>query len=178
MLERVSALASAHAYKSPVLTIAEDRGFTLTQAAGLSADFEKILTGLVGELPAKVGTATEANGRTLMRVGPQQFWIVGGERDDLAPKLAKVCAATPLSHSRTRILLDGAPARAVLAKGIAIDLHESVFTPGTFALTGLHHMPLVVHCTGPQRFHLYAMRTFALCVWEWLTDAALEFADH
>lgn len=178
MLERVSALASAHAYRSSTLTIAEDRGFTLTQAAGLSADFEKKLSGLVGDLPSAAGKSAASNGRTLMRVGPKQFWIVGAERDDLAPQLAKFCAATPLSHSRSRILLEGAPARSVLAKGIPLDFHESVFTPGTFALTGLHHMPLAVHCLGPQRFHLYAMRTFALCVWEWLTDAALEFADH
>jgi methylglutamate dehydrogenase subunit D len=178
MLERVSALASAHPYKSCVLTIAEDRGFTLTQAAGLSAEFEKKLAGLAGELPAKVGKAVESGGCTLMRIGPAQFWIVGSDGDDLAPRLARLCAATPLSHSRTRILLEGVPARAVLAKGIPLDFHDSAFTPGSFALTGLHHMPLVVHCAGPDRFHLYAMRTFALSVWEWLTDAALEFADH
>jgi sarcosine oxidase gamma subunit len=27
----------------------------------------------------------------------------------------------------------------------------------------------------PTRFELYAMRTFAANIWEWLTDAALEF---
>lgn len=178
MLERVSSLVSAHPYKSSVLTIAEDRGFALTQAVGLSADFEKKLAALADELPVKVGKAADADGRTLLRLGPKQFWLVGPEHDDIALPLAKFCAVTPLSHSRTRILLDGAPVRAVLAKGIPLDFHDSVFTPGTFALTGLHHMPLTVHCVGPQRFHLYAMRTFALTVWEWLTDAALEFADH
>jgi sarcosine oxidase subunit gamma len=177
MLERVSALASAHPYRSKLLTIAEDRGFTLTQAAGLTVDFEKKLASLVGDLPPEAGKAVDRNGRTLMRVGPKQFWIVAPERDDLAPQLAKFCAVTPLSHSRSRILLEGTPARAVLAKGIPLDFHPSVFTPGTLALTGVHHMPLAVHCVGPESFHLYAMRTFALCVWEWLTDAALEFAD-
>ena len=178
MLERVSALATAAPYMSRTLTIAEDRGFTLTQVAGLTADFEDRFAKLAGALPPRVGQAVESDGRTLMRVGPRQFWLIGGEHDDLTPKLAKFCAITPLSHSRTRILLEGAPARAVLAKGIPLDWHESVFAPGTFALTGLHHMPVMVHCTAPQRFHLYAMRTFALCVWEWLADAALEFADH
>ena len=176
MLERVSALATARPYKSSILTIAENRSFVLTQAAGVTPDFEGRFAKLAGALPPGVGQAVERDGRTLMRVGPRQFWLIGGEHDDLTPKLAKFCAATPLSHSRTRILLDGDPARAVLAKGIPLDWHESVFTPGTFALTGLHHMPLLVHCTAPQRFHLYAMRTFALCVYEWLIDAALEFA--
>lgn len=178
MLERVSALASAHPYKSRVLTIAEDRGFSLIQASGLSREFEPKLAKLVGPLPETVGRTSDHDGRTVMRIGPQSVWIVGAEHDDLSPQLAKFCAAVPLSHSRTRILLEGAPARAVLAKGIAIDFHDKAFTPGSFALTGVHHMPLVIHCTGPQRFHLYAMRTFALTVWEWLCDAALEFGDH
>ncbi len=63
----------------------------------------------------------------------------------------------------------------MLRKGIPIDLHESVFTPGKFAMTGLHHTPVLLHCTAEQRFELYAMRTFALDVWEWLEDAAKEY---
>jgi heterotetrameric sarcosine oxidase gamma subunit len=42
-------------------------------------------------------------------------------------------------------------------------------------MTGLHHTPVLLHCTAEQRFELYAMRTFAMNVWEWLEDAALEF---
>ncbi|MBI2720469.1 MAG: hypothetical protein HY245_16015 [Rhizobiales bacterium] len=176
MLERRSALATARPYTSPVLRMGEARGFTLTQAAGLSPDFEKRLAAVAGELPAKVGVAVASKGRTVLRVGPRQFWLVGPETDDLATKLMGVCAATPLSHSRTRIFLEGAPARAVLAKGMALDFHESAFTPGGFAMTGVHHMPLLVHCVSADRFDLYAMRTFAMSVWDWLADAALEFA--
>ena len=29
-----------------------------------------------------------------------------------------------------------------------------------------------VGCVGDDAFHVYAMRTFALAVWEWLVDAA------
>jgi heterotetrameric sarcosine oxidase gamma subunit len=61
-------------------------------------------------------------------------------------------------------------------KGIAIDFHPAVFTPGTFAMTGVHHMPLLVHCTGENSFHIYAMRSFAMSMWEWFSDAAAEFA--
>ena len=38
-----------------------------------------------------------------------------------------------------------------------------------FQFTGL------VHRAGADRYELYAMRSFALSVWEWLIDAALEF---
>ena len=80
-----------------------------------------------------------------------------------------------LSSSRTRIVLDGVAAVAVLKKGIAIDLGEQEFPPGAAAMTGLHHVPILVHRTGRERFELLAPRTFALTIFEWVEDAALEF---
>jgi sarcosine oxidase gamma subunit len=34
---------------------------------------------------------------------------------------------------------------------------------------------VLVHCAGENRFEIYALRTFALSVYDWLTDAALEY---
>ena len=177
MLERRSALASVAPYRSDVLQMNEARGFSLVQTAVFSKAAEKEIANITGRLPARVGIALEGNGRTLMRVGPKQFWFIGPAEDDLPAKLNGHCAVTPLSHSRTRIILDGAPARAVLAKGIPLDFHEAAFKPGHFAMTGLHHTPVLVHCVSRNRFELYALRTFAVSIWERLTDAALEFED-
>jgi len=177
MLERRSALANVKPYESSLLKMGEARGFSLTQVAGLGEGFKKAITPITGKLPSRVGIAVESNGRIVMRIGPEQFWFVGPEEeDDFAAKLGARCAVTPLSHSRTRIFIEGTPARQVLAKGIPLDFHASVFTPGMFAMTGLHHTPVLVHCASENRFDLYAMRTFAVSVWDWLTDTALEFA--
>ena len=178
MLERRSALASARPYVSAVLNIAERPGFTLTQVAGLSPDFEARLAAVVGTPPEKVQQAQVNGAHTLFRIGPAQFWIVGPETDDAPSRLEGQCAVTPLSSSRVRIALDGAPAREVLARLIPVDLHPSVFTPGTVALTGIHHTPVTVPCTGESSFDSSAMRTFALNVWEAVTDAARVFADN
>ena len=62
MLERRSALEAAKLYKSSVLEMGEVRGFSLIQVAGYAGD----------ELPAKVGSAVSINGRTIMRIGPDQ----------------------------------------------------------------------------------------------------------
>ena len=175
MLERRSALAIATPYRSSLLQLGEARGFSLIQVAGFGKAFEKTITPALGKLPAKVGIAIEHDGRALMRISPDQFWIIGREKDDIALELGPQVAITPLSHSRTRIFLEGEPARDVLAKGIPLDFHRSAFKPGMFAMTGLHHTPVLVHCISENRFELYAMRTFALTIWEWLTDAALEF---
>ena len=176
MLDRVSALAAATSYKSNVLEIHEARGFTLTQVAGLDDGFDAKLAVVVGEVPAKVGIVTEHDGRSIMRIGPAQFWIIAPDTDDIAGQLQGLCAVTPLSHGRTRIRLDGTPARDVLAKLMPLDFHGLVFTPGTFAMTGIHHTPVTVHCLSENRFDLYVLRTFALNVWEIITDAGLEFA--
>ena len=80
---------------------------------------------------------------------------------------------TPLSHSRTRITVEGPSAWELLAKGIPLDLHWEVFRQGQFALTGLHHTPVLLLHSAANRYEIFAMRTFALSVWEWLTDAAL-----
>ncbi|MCA3556070.1 hypothetical protein [Aestuariivirga sp.] len=178
MLERRSALASARPYAGAALRIAERPGFTLTQVAGLSPDFEAKLSDVVGALPETVARAQVNGDRALFRIGPAQFWIIGPETDDAAARLHGQCAVTPLTSSRVRIALEGAPARAVLAKLMPVDWDASVFTPGTVALTGLHHTPVTVHCTAGNAFDIYVMRTFSLDVWEAVTDAALEFAGH
>jgi sarcosine oxidase subunit gamma len=174
MLERRSALASAHPFAWAALTLGEVRGFTLTQVTGFG-NFETEVAALAGPLPATADRAVESNGRTIFRIAPHGFWFVGPENDNLAATLAGKAVVTPLSSSRSRISIEGRAARDLLSKGIPLDLHESVFVPGKFAMTGLHHTPVLLHCTAAQRFELYAMRTFALNVWEWLEDAALEF---
>ena len=177
MLERRSALASARPYASAKLAIAERPGFTLCQVAGLTPDFEAKLSSLIGPLPETASRAQVNGDHAIFRIGPAQFWIVGPEKDDLPARLEGLCAVTPLSHSRVRIALSGAPARAVLAKLIPVDVHAQVFTPGRVALTGIHHTPVTLHCTGEQSFDIYAMRTFALNLWEVITDAARAFSD-
>ncbi len=171
MLDRRSALSLAKPYASPVLQIGEARGFSLLQAAGPA----KAISPITGKLPTKVGMALEADSRTLMRTGENQYWIIGPENDAIAAKLDGIAILTPLSHSRTRIFIEGTPARDVLSKGIPLDFHPTAFNPGTFAMTGLHHTPVLVHCTNENRFEIYALRTFALSVHDWLTDAALEY---
>jgi methylglutamate dehydrogenase subunit D len=173
MLERRSALASATPYKSAALQIGEVRGFYLLQAAGDAKAIAKV----VGKLPARVGIAVERDARVIMCTGTNQFWFVGPGNDDLAAALRDVAMLTPLSHSRTRLYIEGLPARDVLAKVVPLDFHPTVVKPGMFAMTGIHHTPVLIHCVSGNRFEIYALRTFALSVYEWLTDAALEFAD-
>ena len=90
--------------------------------------------------------------RQLLKTGPEQFWILGPDADELAARLQAaidpgIGVVTPLSHSRTRILVEGAPARDLLAKGIALDLRAEVFRPGQFA-QALKNILAILACDG------------------------------
>ena len=161
MLKRSSALASGKPFVSALLTISEAPEFMLTQYAGTEKDLKKAL----GKLPAKIGIFQDG----LFRISPTQIWSLN------EPIAAPNCFVTPLSSSRTRIEISGSPARDVLAKCAAIDFHKNEFKAGTFAQTGIHHVPVFIHCVASEIFHLYVMRTFALSIWDYVTDAALEF---
>jgi methylglutamate dehydrogenase subunit D len=168
MLEVHSPLAHADVRSIGGVTVSEAQGFTLTQVAG----DEKALKKVLGKLPKDIGHALELNGRTLLRIGPKQVWILGD-----ALKQSEGVYLTPLSSGRTRFLVEGMRARAVMAACALIDFDTGHFEPGQFVLTGIHHTPVTIHCITENSFHIYALRTFALNVWEWLCDVA-EGLDH
>jgi len=188
MLERQSALAGVlgrggrnGADGKRRLKLGEQRGWSLTQLTGFAGrlgELAQLVRPLFGvDLPAKIGEVAPAASHQLLKIGPEQFWILGPRQDDLALRLqAEVApaigAVTPLSHSRTRIFVEGEAARELLAKGIPLDLHPDLFRVRAFALTGLHHTPVLLLRSAPERYEIFAMRSFALSVWAWLIDAA------
>lgn len=174
MLERRSALAGTKEIASGRVRLGEVRGFGLIQVAALERPALSAIAAVLGDLPQHP-FCVETNGRRIFHTAPHQFWIVGPEADDIGKSLDNIAIVTELSHSRTRILIEGPAVPELLAKVIEIDLHEAAFKPGMFAMTGLHHTPILLHRVTASRFEIYAMRTFASNAWDWLADAALEF---
>jgi sarcosine oxidase subunit gamma len=185
MFERRSALMArdvpAAVGEPTPLRIGEVRGFALVQAAAFAHTVEAlqgaVRSVLEVDLPKSVGTPTRGGGYCVFRVGPEQFWFVGPEDARVSSLSEAVLPAigsiTSLSHGRTRLFIEGPPAREVLSKGIALDLHPEVFRADACALTELQHTPILLHRTGQDRYELYVLRTYAAWIWEWLTDAAL-----
>ena len=161
MLDATSALGGETVFEREGIRIVEAPGFELTQIAGEEMNLKAAL----GDLPG-FGVAFQQNGRTVFRVAPAQYWVVGP-----APE-ASGCFITPLSSGRSRFLVGGSKARDVLASCAAIDFSAEAFEPGNYVMTGIHHTPALIHCVSGDSFHIYAMRSFALSVFEWLCDAA------
>jgi methylglutamate dehydrogenase subunit D len=162
MLEARSPLGAAARFEGEGLVLQEAPDFTLAQVAGN----EKALKAALGKLPSKVGVAIVQDGATLMRVGPDQIWVLGK-----MPEPVGGVHVTPLSSARTRILLEGPRSRELLASIALIDFSPSHFKEGQFVMTAIHHTPVTIHVIGPGSFYIYTLRTFALNTWEWLCDA-------
>jgi methylglutamate dehydrogenase subunit D len=163
MLEARSPLTSPETIAKNGITLTEAPDFALTQVAG----DDKALKKALGKLPKDVGKALEHEGRMLLRVGPKQIWVLG----DAVNAEAGVYV-TLLSSGRTRFLLEGPRARDVLSASALIDFQLSQLKPAQFVMTGIHHTPVLIHCVSAESFHIYALRTFAQNVWEWLGDIA------
>jgi len=173
VFERHSALAGV----SGSARIGESRGWALVQAAAFAtthAQFRQEMRAALGaELPTSVGTVVRVSERQLLKTGTEQYWIITRAGDRFAPVIpAEMGAVTSLSHSRTCMFIEGEDAGAILAKGVPLDFHPESFRIDQFALTGVHHTPILIHRSGAQRYEIYALRTYALTVWEWLEDAA------
>jgi heterotetrameric sarcosine oxidase gamma subunit len=163
MLDVQSPLGALARFEGNGVVLSEATDFTLTQIAGE----EKILKKALGKLPTKIGQVVEVSGRSLLRVGARQFWILGE-----APAQSEGMYITPLSSGRTRIQLEGPNARKVLAACALIDFSPAKFKPTQFVLTGIHHTPVTIQFIDGNTFHIFALRTFAQNVWEWLCDIA------
>lgn len=188
MLERRSALSSpgprAGKHEPQPLTTGEVRGFELLQVAAFehtaAALARNVRSALAVELPGRTDAPARAGALCVFKVGPERFWLVGPEDARIGPSLRDAVppamgSLTLLSHSRTRLFIDGPSAREVLSTGIALDLHADVFRCDACALTGLQDTPVLLHRTGLHRYELYVLRTYAQWIWDWLTDAALPF---
>ena len=165
------------------LRLSEVRGWHLAQLAVFAdhrGEFEQHIRACCGAgLPVELYRGVTSGDSHLVRITQQQYWWIAARNDSmvrLARELpASAGAVTVLSAGRVRLRITGPEAREVLAKGISLDLHPTVFQVGRGAQTGLHHTGVFLERVGDDSYEIYAQRTYAESIWEWLIDAALPF---
>lgn len=85
-------------------------------------------------------------------------------------------AAVDVSGQRISLTLRGRHVRDVLAKGCALDLHHTVFRPGSSAQTTLARASVVLLAgEDPGEFTVLVRQSFGTYLADWLIDAAEEF---
>lgn len=139
----------------------------------------------IATLPTTPSTVTDSTEASVIWFGPQEWLICstsrGGEELEAALRAAVAessGAAVDVSAQRTTLRLSGAHARDVLAKGSSLDLHPSVFGPGTAAQTmlGQANVVLIPLNDNGTDYRILVRQSFARYLAEWLIDATAEFA--
>lgn len=153
------------------LVLREQPDFTIVQLGWFDKADEKALRDAFGVSLPKAGIASAGEDWLLMRIAPRQVWVVAHSLNAELPELPVSIVQTPLSSGRSRMALTGAQARDVLSRCAPLDFHGDEFKPGQFAMTGIHHTPVLIHCFARDVFHIYALRTFARAVWDMVADA-------
>ena len=110
---------------------------------------------------------------------PGQWLAVGApcaSFADLPALLDGRAAVTDQSDARALVAIGGPDARDMLAKGLAIDLHPSVFASGSAAVTSLDHVGIQIwQVDAAPLFRLAVPRSYAGSLWSWLMAASAEF---
>lgn len=152
---------------------------------GVAADarFAAAVREVVGIAPPDVpNTVAEALGNVVYWLGPDEWLIVtpADRRADMELALRSALgdvrsAVTDVSGGQTMIVLRGAAAPEVLAKGCPLDLHPRVFDVGQCAQTHLAKAPILLRLVNTTpTFEIVVRRSFADYLWLWLQDAARE----
>jgi len=148
--------------------------------AQITAGISPLLGGPLPDSAVRAAeTATPSGGHLIMRIAPDQYWILGGETalDERlrAAVPADAGCVTSLDGARTRLLIEGSAARALLSRLVAIDLDPAIFPVLGFAQTPIHHIAGLLFRASADRYEFFALRTFAASTWEVLVDAAHSF---
>ncbi len=184
-LQRRSALAAAHEIDTgpPRLTLSERRPAALLRlfADVDDAGLASALSGLIGLVPPRsANTAVTHNGYSLLWLAPREWLLVceteaSIDEHRLAAALAHTSGTVvDVTHAYTVVAISGDGTRELLAKGIPIDLEAGAFGSGACAQTCLGDMNVVLHARQAQLIDLYAGRSYAVSLWEWLALSAAE----
>jgi len=164
------------------LTLAERRPGSFVEIACWSDEgaTAKALADAIGaKRPPQIGRGVTAPGQMLLSVGPDRYLALSQETG-LANLLAGAVAAeagalVDLTHGRTGLRISGAPAERLLQKGVSFDLGKSAFPAMSVASTAIHHIGVTLIRADGDTFDVFAMSSFAESLWDWVTDAAVEF---
>ena len=170
-----------------------DPGVSLSERPGLALFVISAGAGKAGEVAAKVRSTTglelpdgpnrvSNDGFALIGTGPGQWLAVVEGKSGLA-LLARLAAAlkgfatlVDQSDGKAVLRISGPRARAVLAKGCSLDLHPSVFKPGSAGTTPVSLIDCVIwQVDETPTYDLAVASSFAGSFWSWITSSAAEY---
>lgn len=170
---------------APGVTIEERTGLGLATVAARKGEADALKRAVASaygvDLPES-SRAVHGSEVSFIGYGPGQ-WLAVSETlasealaRDLAMRLRGLASISDQSGGRTVLRLSGREARAVLAKGLPIDLHPRAFAPGNAATSTISLMGVQIwQVDDAPTYDLAIFRSVSASFWHWLTASAAEF---
>jgi methylglutamate dehydrogenase subunit D len=163
----------------PGVTIEERTGLGLVTVAARKGQAVASAYGV--ELPDR-SRAVHGPSVSFIGYGPGQ-WLAVSETfasealaRELGERLRGLASISDQSGGRTVLRVSGRRARAVLAKGLPIDLHPRTFGPGSAATSTISLMGVQIwQVDDAPSYDLAIFRSVSASFWHWLTASAGEF---
>jgi sarcosine oxidase subunit gamma len=155
-------LASVHVRK--------DAGPTL--AAKVKAAYGIVLP----ERPQRVAAGEVA----FVGTGPGAWMAVSeagaaGWADRVAADVSGLASVNDQSDGYAALRLEGPAVLDVLAKGVFLDLHDSVFPMGSAAGVTIAHIGAILWRREAAVFEVLVFRSYAASFWQWVEESAAEY---
>lgn len=155
--------------------------FVAARTGRAAALQEAVRAGLGLALPSTPARSA-AGDLSALWIGPDQ-WLVSFHQDrspDAERGLAAACSQqagmVEVGDGRAVLRVSGPKARDVLAKGVPIDLHPSVFQPGHAASTVAAMIDIhLAQIDEDPTYEIVLFRSLAGSFWHWLESSSAEF---
>ena len=144
-----------------------------------SKGFKVIEKTLGVKLPNKVGKTFRSKEFTILTLGPDWWLIVGANLNH--EKLLRIklenefYSLTDVSAQRTFVKISGKHSREVLEHGWELDLNPKIFKSGDCAQSVLARCPVILYRGQKNDYFVYVRSSFAQHLWNFLTDASVEY---
>ena len=169
----------------PGVVIEERAGLGLATVAARKGQADALMRAVASAYGVELPDSSHIAGGPSVRFvgyGPGQWLAVSetlaGEAlaRDLAQNLRGLASISDQSGGRTVLLVRGPRARAVLGKGLPIDLHPLSFGTGSAATSTISLMGVQLWQTDDApTYELAIFRSVSASFWRWLTASAAEF---
>lgn len=127
------------------------------------------------------GRAVSHDGMRLLNLAPGRWMVIAADAPDLIGRVGGLCGASGAAlvdqgHGRAVLRLSGPDVRALLAKGMGLDLHPRAFAEESVASTSLFHVAVTIdRRRRSSTFDIHMPRGYARSLTERLIDAGRQF---
>jgi sarcosine oxidase subunit gamma len=119
-----------------------------------------------------------AGGLSVLGIGPGRWLFLQDAAGGVLNSLQGLASLADQTDSYAVFEIGGRDARKVLAKGVPLDIHPSVFLEDDVAVTVIAHMGAIVWRDEPDCFVIAVFRSYTESFWHWLHASSAEFVQE